>query len=198
MDFQARRYYDPSAAQIQDPIERETVGGKLKEKMLVAMLLIGSVLGPQPVLSQQGPNPRGEAVLGEGEVVIEYGRPSTQGRDIMSMMRPGSYWRLGADTNTMLETRIPLRFGDTTIPAGSYILLAHLAERDSWQLVVCKSVGANFTPQDTLATVPLTFEEGHPLVEKLTLNLERDAEQSMLVITWGTYRLTALFSTVSD
>lgn len=174
------------------------IGGNMKETVVTAMLLIGSMLGVPPVFSQQGPNSRGETALGEGEVVIEYGRPSTQGRDIMSMMRPGSYWRLGADTNTVLETETSLRFGDSTIPASSYILLAHLAERDNWQLVVCKSVGANFAPQDTVATVPLTFEEGHPLVEKLTLNLEKDSEQSMLVITWGTYRLTALFSTVSD
>ena len=170
----------------------------MKKMILLAILLIGSVLGSQPVFSQQGPNPRGKAVLGEGEVVIEYGRPSTQGRDIMSMMRPGSYWRLGADTNTTLETGIPLRFGDTTIPAGTYAVLAHLEERDSWQLVVCKSVAANFTPRDTLARVPLTFEERHPFVEQLTLNLERDGEQLMLVITWGTYRLTALFSNVAD
>jgi hypothetical protein len=170
----------------------------MKENMLTAIFLIGSVLGAPPVLAQQGPNPRGETVLGEGEIVIEYGRPSTRGRDIMSMMRPGSYWRLGADTNTVLETGTPLRFGDNTIPAGTYILLAHLVEPDSWQLVVCKSVGANFSPQETLATVPLTFEGGHPPVEQLTLNLEGGGGGAMLVITWGTYRLTAQFSTAAD
>jgi hypothetical protein len=41
----------------------------------------------------------------------------------------------------------------------------------------------------------LTFEEDRPHVEQLTLDLERDGEQSMLVITWGTYRLAARFST---
>jgi hypothetical protein len=95
----------------------------------------------------------------------------------------------------MLKTQTPLRFGDATLPAGSYILLAHLMENDNWQLVVCTSVTADFAPQDTVATVPLTFEEDRPHVEQLTLDLERDGEQSMLVITWGTYRLAARFST---
>ena len=61
----------------------------------------------------------------------------------MSMMRPGSYGGPGADTKTVLETGIPLRFGDTTILAGSYAVLAHLEERDSWQLMLCKSVQRN-------------------------------------------------------
>ena len=167
----------------------------MKENILIALVVIGSVVGSLDVLALQGPNPGGKAILGEGEVAVEYGRPSTRGRDIMSMMRPGSYWRLGADNNTMLKTRTPLRFGDASLPAGSYILLAHLMESGSWQLVVCTEVTANFAPRDTLATVPLTFEEGRPHVEQLTLNLERDGEQSILVITWGTYRLAAQFST---
>ena len=167
----------------------------MKERVITAILLIGSVLGAPPVLSAQGPNPRGETALGEGEVIVEYGRPSTRGRDMISMMRPGSYWRLGADTNTVLESEVPPLLGDTTVPAGSHILLAHLAEPGQWELVVCKSVGDNFTPQETLATVPLTFEEGHPHVELLTLNLEGSGESAMLVITWGAYRLTASFST---
>lgn len=167
----------------------------MKGSILIALVVIGSVLGPQDVLALQGSNPSGNTVLGEGEVAVEYGRPSTRGRDIMSMMRPGSYWRLGADNDTMLKTRMPLRFGDTTLPAGSYILLAHLMENGSWQLMVCTTVTANFAPQDTVATIPLTFEEDRPHVEQLTLDLERDGEQSMLVITWGTYRLAARFST---
>ena len=90
----------------------------MKGNLWTAVLLIGSVLGAPPVFSQQGPNPTGEAVLDEREIVVKYGRPSTRGRDIMSMMRPGSYWRLGADINTVLEAEKSLRFGDTTIPAG--------------------------------------------------------------------------------
>jgi hypothetical protein len=103
----------------------------MKRSILIALVVIGSVLGPQNVLALQGPNPSGNTVLGEGEVAVAYGRPSTRGRDIMSMMRPGSYWRLGADNDTMLKTQTPLRFGDATLPAGSYILLAHLMENDS-------------------------------------------------------------------
>jgi len=167
----------------------------MKRSILIALVVIGSVLGPQNVLALQGPNPSGNTVLGEGEVAVAYGRPSTRGRDIMSLMRPGSYWRLGADNDTMLKTQTPLRFGDATLPAGSYILLAHLMENDNWQLVVCTSGTSDFAPQDTVATVPLTFEEDRPHVEQLTLDLERDGEQSMLVITWGPYRLAARFST---
>ncbi|MEE8349605.1 MAG: DUF2911 domain-containing protein [Acidobacteriota bacterium] len=170
----------------------------MNNKVVTAILLVGFVLGLPAVFSQRGPNTRGETALGEREVVIEYGRPSTHGRDMMAMMRPGSYWRLGADTNTVLETETSLRFGDSPVPAGSYILLAHMLEPGSWQLVVCKSVGDNFTPKETLATVPLTFEDGHPHVEQLTLDLEGSDGPSKLVITWGTYRLTAQFSADGD
>ena len=167
----------------------------MKERIVIAIFVIGSALSSQSVYSLQGANPRGETALGGGQVAVEYGRPSTRGRDMLSLMPTGGYWRLGADTNTMLETKTPLRFGDTTIPAGSYPLLAHLADVDSWQLVVCRSVTENFSPRETLATVPLRLEEGRPHVEQLTLNLEGDGETSILVITWGAYRLSAEFST---
>ena len=125
---------------------------------------------------------------------MEYGSPSSRGRDVLALVAPGSYWRMGADVNTTLNTQTDLSFGDETIPAGSYMLLAHFLEGENWELVICKGVQAGFRPKDTVAIVPFTLEKGHPPVERMKIDLKEEMGKSTLVLSWGAYSLSAEFS----
>ena len=139
-------------------------------------------------------NPRGKATLEGEQCTVDYGRPRAKGRDVMGMISPGTYWRMGADQATTLTTEKALQFAKEIVPKGSYTLVAHYLEEDNWQLVVCKDTGPGFRPEDTVATVPFNLEKGQPHVEEMTIDLKKKGDQSLLVLSWGTSRLSAEFS----
>ena len=151
-----------------------------------------SILATGQVLSQY-PNPRGETTL--DQVTIEFGRPSTRGRDVLALMPAGSYWRMGADLNTTLESGVDLKFGDQSFPKGSYNLLAHLKDNgEDWELVICEDIEEGFRPGNTVAVAPLELTRGAEEVDPMTIELRAREGQSELLLSWGFYRLSALFS----
>ena len=166
----------------------------MRKKVGIGAALVVVIVVAALVFSQQYPNPRNRATLSGGQVSVDYGRPSTKGRDVMAMIAPGAYWRMGADANTRLIAQTDLRFGEQAVPAGSYVLVAHFLGEDNWQLVVCRGIESGFRPKDTLAIVPLKVAKGQPEVELLTIDLKGNGEQAMLVLSWGSYRLSAEFS----
>ncbi len=168
----------------------------MKKRSILAITLILCLMDTAAVFSQAA-NPRNTATLGEGRVTVGYGSPSSGGRDVLALIAPGSYWRMGADVNTTLDTQTDLRFGDETIPAGSYVLLAHFLEGETWELIICKDVQAGFRPKDTVAIVPFTLEKGHPPVERMKIDLKEEMGKSILVLSWGAYSLSAEFSDAS-
>ena len=170
----------------------------MKKTAIVSAALAAAAVGAAAwSLAQQGNNPRGKATLPGGKVTVDYGRPSASGRDVMAMIAPGSYWRMGADSATTLTTEADLQFGDQAVPKGSYTLVAHFLEKEKWSLVICKDTGERFQPEGTVAEVPGSFEKGQPLVEQLTIDLKEEAGKARLVLSWGAYRLAASFKVAS-
>ena len=165
----------------------------MKKKNIVTITLILFMVGTAAVRSQAA-NPRNTATLGGGRVTVGYGSPTSRGRDVLGLVAPGSYWRMGADGNTTLNTQTDLRFGDETIPAGSYMLLAHFLEGENWELVICKGVQEGFRPKDTVAIVPFALEKGHPHEERMKIDLKERMGKFTLVLSWGAYSLSAEFS----
>lgn len=163
------------------------------KKVVLALVGLTCVLALASSLVAQA-NPRGEATLGDGKVTIDYGRPSAKGRDVMGMISPGSYWRMGADAATTLTTQVDLEFGDTTVPKGTYTLVAHFVEKDEWNLVLAKSVGRGNVPEDVAAEVAGKMETGQDHVEQMTIELMEDGGQGTFVLSWTTYRLSVDFT----
>lgn len=133
------------------------------------------------------------AVIGGGNVTVEFVGPRLHGRDIMSMIEPGSYWRMGADRATTLTTEVDLMFGGKKVPKGTYTLLAHFLEKDEWSLVVAEGMSQG-QPQGVVAESPGEMSELDNPVEVLSIKLESDGSKGMLHLEWGSRRLTAEFS----
>ena len=163
------------------------------KKLALASVGLFAALVVVSTLALAQANPRGEASCAGGKVTIDYGRPSAKGRDVLGMVSPGSYWRMGADTATTLKTDVNLVFDDKTVAKGSYTLVAHFVEQDKWNLVVTKSVGRGNTPEEIAAEVPGKLEKGQQHVEQLTIQLEEDGDKGTLVLAWTTYRLSVDF-----
>ena len=78
---------------------------------------------------------RGKAELkaGSGAITVDYGRPSLKGRDMLSQLKEGTFWRMGMNQATVLTTPVDLAFGATKVAKGSYSLwLKKTGESSSW------------------------------------------------------------------
>ncbi len=135
------------------------------------------------------------AQIGQGTVSVEYHQPLAKGRDLLTMIQPGVYWRMGADDATTLTTEVALNFGGTTVPKGEYALSAHFADTESWSLVLSKSPGRRGAkPADILAEVAGTLGKTDAQVEVMTIELRGQGSKGTLILEWGTSRLSVDFS----
>ena len=148
-----------------------------------------------PVVSGHGNKPGSStATIGGGEVTVKFTGPSANGRDVMSLIQPGSYWRMGADSATTLTTNVDLKFGDMVVPKGSYKLVAQFDENKEWSLIVAEDLGGGFKPTKVVGKAAGVVGKQDAVVENMTIELMADGSKGTLVLQWGTARLTAEFS----
>ena len=56
-----------------------------------------------PLVLAHGNKPgSASAAIGGGQVKVDYVGPAAMGRDVLSLLAPGSYWRMGADQPTLM------------------------------------------------------------------------------------------------
>jgi Protein of unknown function (DUF2911) len=177
--------------------------------VVVAWLAISSVnsLAQNPANprdeSQSGPvknsplpeSERGRARLkmSEGNISIDYGRPILNGRNVeavLSAIKPGGYWVLGSGRATRLDTYVDLKFGDTSVMRGRYLLRAKKISNDKWFLTVNKVKEQQIL---LLVEVPMSFEIGTESVDVLTINLEGSGDKGRIIVRWGTLTASADF-----
>lgn len=132
---------------------------------------------------------RGEAkvMLAGKAIVIDYGRPSLKGRDMLGKAEVGQEWRMGADSATTLKTPVALRFGTTDVAPGEYVLKAKKVSDTDWVLKLEPDGKA-------AAEVPLTRSTLDTGVEVFTIDLTEEKGQGVFRMSWGTVALTARFT----
>jgi hypothetical protein len=156
--------------------------------------LLGVSASAQPA---GGPPARGKAEMkaGTGSITIDYGRPSLKGRDMLSQLKDGGFWRMGMNEATVLTTPVDLTFGSTKIAKGAYSLWLKKAG-DAFQLVFNSQTGQWGTQHDTAKDVTSVEMKETPLtspVETFTIELAPSAKGDMLDLSWGAMKLTAPF-----
>ena len=160
----------------------------LHRAVAVASVLAVTFALAGPAAAQM--NPRGEAkvTLAGKNVVIDYGRPSLKGRDMLAKAEVGQEWRMGADADTTLKTDANLVFGGAQVPKGDYVLRARKVSDTSWLLKVERPDGT------TAAEVPLESTRLDNPVEVFTIDLTQDKGQGVFRMTWGDRALAARFT----
>jgi DUF2911 family protein len=134
-------------------------------------------------------NPRGEAkaTLAGKPIVVDYGRPSLKGRDMLGQAAVGQEWRMGADDATTLKTPVILRFGSTDVPPGEYVLRAKKVSDTDWVLKLERDGKA-------AAEVPLQASKLDKSVEIFTIELAEEQGQGVFRMSWGNLALAARFT----
>ena len=160
----------------------------MRHGSMMVRFLVGLALAGVATVDAHG-NTRGTAklTLGGKTVAIEYGRPSLQGRDMLSRAVVGQEWRMGADAATTLETTGTLAFGNVQVPPGTYVLKARKASETDWRLKFEKD-------DQAVAEVPLQSSTLAASVETLTIDLAQERGEGVFRMSWGTRMLSARFT----
>jgi hypothetical protein len=157
----------------------------------VCILLLGSF----PVFAQ-GARGKAELKAGDGSIVIDYGQPALKGRDMLSQLGVGSFWRMGSNMATVIKSPVDLKFGAVTVPAGSYSLWLKRATADAFELVFNSQTGQWGTQHDASKDVyaaPLKKATQTSSTETFTIRLEPAAGGGKFVLDWGQTLLSADF-----
>lgn len=142
------------------------------------------------------PHVRTEWTIDGANISIEYGRPYLKGRPEAKMMPPGEVWRTGADEATTLKTDRALKFGNLSVPAGTYTLFT-LPGENEWQLIVSKKTGEWGTDYDEtqdLGRVPMKVGKTEKPVEQLTISIDDTPAGGTLRVEWGTTSASVPFT----
>ena len=167
----------------------------VRKLVFLGVVVVVAALVAAPIVMGHGNKPgSSSAKIGSGEVKVEFSGPESKGRDVLSLLPPGGYWRMGADRATTLTTDVDLKFGDMTVPKGSYTLVAHFDEDGKWSLIVAEDLGGGFKPTKVVGKVSGAIAKLDAEVENMVIKLEASGDQVKLILDWGTARLTAEFS----
>lgn len=160
----------------------------MRHHALVLSFVLAASVGLAPAVLAQV-NPRGEAKvsLAGKAIVVEYGRPSLKGRDMLGKAAVGDEWRMGADGATTLETPVGLSFSSTPVAAGKYTLRAKKVSDTDWVLKLVREGKA-------AAEVPLQASPLDKSVEVFTIDLVEEQGQGVFRMSWGTLALATPFT----
>jgi hypothetical protein len=148
----------------------------------------------------QGNRGKAELTAGGGNIVVDYGRPSLKGRDMLSQLKEGSFWRMGMNQATTLTTPVDLTFGGTKIAKGSYSIWLLKSAGDKFELVFNSQTGQWGTQHDAskdVSKVALTKATTGSPVEVFTIELKDAPKGGAFVMTWGSTSLSAAFESGS-
>jgi hypothetical protein len=140
---------------------------------------------------------RGKAELkgASGSITIDYGRPSLKGRDMLSQLQEGDFWRMGMNEATVLKTSVGLNFGAKTVAKGSYSVWLRRSG-ETFELVFNSQTGqwgTQHDPAKDVHTVAMTKAPVEPPVETFTITLSPAAKGGVLELSWGATKLSAPF-----
>jgi hypothetical protein len=157
----------------------------MTRRAAVAALIFVLAVAPLALGAERG---QARAVLDGKSVVIDYGRPTLRGRDMLAQAEIGKPWRMGADGATTLKTEADLAFGDAAVPSGDYVLKATRVAAERWELNIATADGT------AVAAVPLAASALPESVETFTIELSAKGKRGELALKWGGTALSAPFA----
>jgi hypothetical protein len=182
-----------------------TVGPSAKLEFMRSLLLIGLMSWPallgaqdnsgQPILS---PRDTTRATIGSAHLLVDYGRPSKRGRQVVGKLIPyDEIWRTGANAATTFVTDKDLEFGSKTVPAGTYTIYSLYQKSGPWLLVINKQTkqwGTEYHQDQDFARIPMTTTSVSPFVEKFVINVVPQGSGGAIQLVWDTVEGSANFT----
>ena len=167
----------------------------LKKALGWASLVALSALLTAPASAQPPARGKAEMKAGSGAITVDYGRPSLKGRDMLSQLQEGTFWRMGMNRATVLTTPVDLSFGKIRVAKGAYSLFLKKTG-DAFELVLNSQTGqwgTQHDPAKDVHSIVMTKTALPTPVETFTLELVPVAKGGSLDLSWGAMKLAAPF-----
>jgi len=166
------------------------------KQMILCLFVLCAALPACAHAQMNGKRQTSEVTIHGKKVAINYGSPSLNGRDVLSLAPVGMVWRLGMNQPTTLETTGTLNVAGKTLAPGKYSLWAKKAGDDSWLLEFHPTVPGWGDPPLTsgyAAELPLKLEKASDSAEQLNISLADMSGKAGVKIHWGTAVLIGAF-----
>jgi hypothetical protein len=137
-----------------------------------------------------------EVTLAGKKISIDYGKPALEGRDMVSLAKPGTVWRIGMNQATEITSEHALMVGGKRLGAGKYSLWARKTGENSWMLAFHPRTGISGLPEmrdGFVAETPLKSESSAERAELLKISLNSTGKDINIEIHWGTSKLLGTF-----
>jgi len=125
-------------------------------------------------------------------VKVLYGRPSKNNQEIFGNLVPyDKIWRTGHNEATEIKFYKDVKFGDTKVLAGTYVLLSIPGEKE-WQLILSSNLdvwGAfQYNPSFDVAkvTVPVSKAE---ILETFSISFKKKNNAVEMLLGWDAIRI---------
>jgi hypothetical protein len=144
----------------------------------------------------QGTRGKAELKAGAGIITVDYGQPALKGRDMLSKLQVGEFWRMGNNQATVFTTPVDLTFGSVKVPKGAYSLWLKLTAPEKFEMVFNSQTGQWGMQHDLskdLFQVPFKKETLQSSVEIFAINLKNAPKGGVFALSWGTTSLSAEF-----
>src|SRR5215831_965958 len=165
----------------------------MKKNIILSFSVLSSLfLIAADVHAQRNPRDTVKFEKGGKFVMVEYGRPSLKGRDMLSQLQTGKTWRMGADKSTTFTCSSNVSFGKVLIPQGPYSIWLRKLDDKNFQLVFNKTTGQWGTEHDVtqdIATVLLDSAQNSESVEQFTIRFKENPKGADMELLWGTLTL---------
>ena len=160
----------------------------------VALAGVAEAQQQQPVLS---PRDTTKATIAGATIIVDYGRPSKRGRQVVGNLIPyDKVRRTGANKATHLLTDKGLMFGNVMVPAGTYTLYTFASETGNWKLAINKQTGqwgTEYKPEEDLARIDLKVATLPQSVEQFVIKIEPTRGGGILQLQGDTGSASAAF-----
>ena len=160
---------------------------------LVAVWMLGTKYAHTSSTSHEPGEEETSVALGKGKVTIHYGTPKLGARNLDEMIKPGVAWFMGMNNPTTLETTVALDFGGKKLAPGKYAIFARPDEQKNWTFLISSAIKRPLDPATVVLESPLSFARDGSPQDLLKITLSKAGDGALLVVAWGTYRLSSTF-----
>jgi hypothetical protein len=119
---------------------------------------------------------------------VIYSRPLKKERKIFGELVPyGEVWRTGANEATELTLYQPLKFGNTTLEAGTYTLYT-IPDEDSWTIISNSDTNVwgaySYKKEKDVARMKVDTRQAAAETEALSMAFRTETDGTTLMIGW--------------
>lgn len=163
------------------------------KKILTSLAVLATIAAGAQDLPQPSPSTHLEQRVGLTDIILDYSRPSVNGRVIFGDLVPfGSHWRAGANQNTKVTFSKPVTIAGTDVAAGTYSL-SMIPNKGTWTVILNTKTDMwgvdGYSQEQDVLRVEVTPQAIAP-VETMRMSLENiTVSNAEIVLDWSDVRI---------